>query len=162
MSIFDDIPSNIGGARRENPKLYNMRKRRALVQLGLMEWEMAEVPETPRGVQIMALLDVLEEKMEWERREKAMGARARARAREQEGKGKGKARTIKFVGEAGAEAYCANDARSGFGLGYVRPGREMKAGRGMKSSSKGKRVGANGKASNKGKTVDRKGKCKAV
>jgi hypothetical protein len=71
MEIFDEIPSIVAGARRENPKIYHMRKRRVLLEMGLTERDLIEGPGSERGKKIMKLLDGLDERLRKERREEA-------------------------------------------------------------------------------------------
>ena len=67
LEIFDDAPTVKAGARRENPKIYQMRKRRTLLEMGLTENDLGEPTETKRGREIMRLLDKLEERLTRER-----------------------------------------------------------------------------------------------
>lgn len=92
-----------------------MRKRRALLELGLMERDLIEVPTTARGAEIMALLDKMEVRLAEERRL----AKGRAEMEARSVRTERKARGVRVM-EVGA--HCVNDVRNGFGPVYVRVG----------------------------------------
>lgn len=107
MEVFDEIPTNAASARRENPKLYQIRKRRALVEMGLTEHDLVEPTTTPRGEEIMVLLDALDERLQRERRVEAERSRLEEAAAPA---------TPRFqICEPTVGVHNANDVRSGFG-----------------------------------------------
>lgn len=110
MEIFDDIPSLEASARRENPKLYHMRKRRTLLELGLTERDLIEHPTTERGEEIMALLDTLEERLQRERE-------AETRRKQLEEGHTIPVRKSKSIPYLTIGVHCANDVRSGYSFG---------------------------------------------
>ncbi|KAL5373238.1 hypothetical protein DPSP01_012869 [Paraphaeosphaeria sporulosa] len=138
-AIFDAIPSNAAGACRENPKLYMKRRRRALVELGLIEQELIAAPDTPKGKKIMEKLDQLEEEMERERWE--------AWQREMEGvKRKGDVPAKKLRRKVVmAGPHCVNDARVKLPPVYRKQGGKEKAVIYQRAPKRGERGHGRGK-----------------
>ncbi|KAF1972684.1 hypothetical protein BU23DRAFT_599457 [Bimuria novae-zelandiae CBS 107.79] len=174
MEIFDEIPTIEGGARRENPKLYQMRKRRTLLEIGLTERDLLEAPTAVRGEEIMLLLDALECRLQREREEE------NARKKRVEERDVGPVRPVRKSGRAATiGAHCANDARIVYSAGGTMKGKiverrnkdKVEDSKGMSmvvgKKSKEKVVGKKSKdkvvdKKRKDKVKDSKGKGKAV
>lgn len=106
LEIFGDAPTIAASARRENPKIYQMRKRRTLVEMGLTEMDLNERTDSRRGEKIMRLLDGLEERLMREREEEAKKGYVGEGSRE---KVRSSVARVSTIG-----VHCANDVRSGF------------------------------------------------